>query len=627
MKNRMKYAGIFAAVALLFAASVRTTVRAEEEPLYPYEKSYSAVLVGDLTTPGTRNSQHINDYITGNLKENFKYLSPDYSGWVEFSDYVGELKRSIPLPASWPDELDACIDANGVLRYKCATCGRYGYCIDAQVYGCYDSKGRLVVSGWRSELIYCDGCTPCEYEEYRQGVTVGNIGQEGSSPILNEELLEEPDTLVVENGVVVGFLPPPESSYRLPTEEDATYVPGKYYDGGTSSVVSEGGNGGYGFKGIYVHPGIEDWAHQGRAGLTIQPDPGIKETRHENEVMAEIASKVGQTLNGETGRYIQKTMEDGEEHFGVEIMDKKSNGVPDSAPFGYHFYNAYHEYVNLGEWMYWAYSGCIHIWNNPLDAFYYIGKGIGAGADQSATNYGVSIAPTKCLKPYPTGAHGYCADCGKQVEVGLFYSTPETLSVIRRVKNGTSYIFLCPNHSAIHSRPTSINLSGREFKYLNGIVDNECDITHACREVGLNQYVLLFESNSPDPAFFPNYSYTESGYFYDVFDERQVPYVSEGTELAYNPSSLYTLDNGRKVYGSPSIVKSKNEIPAPKFNSRGYIFDGWLLWNGTDWVPVGKTPTWEEIFVKLGSTNNNLAFDMAIIKLKATWITPSTALH
>lgn len=551
---------------------------------------HSAEKVASFVTAGSygRTNQHVADYANGLCKSGWKVSLADGS-WVSYASYNGVLKSSVPLPSSWPSSLYAVIDSNGCLRYKCATCSGYNYAVDAELYGYYDSNGTLTVTGWTMQMAYCENCTPLSqwdnvYDsvspEYRTKWAVGSV-----------------------DGQVVG-------QEFVPDEQDY----------------------GYGYQGVYVYNNLQrlnlmkkrgDGSYELYSDFSLAIDPGVLESTNAKEYLEGLIAKKGQTI-GSTGKYI---FNDETGRPGVEILDKLSNNVSDS--FGYHIYKAHHEYINLGQWEFAANKHCTHVTSGDSQDIYrnfgYGGKTLG-GKTFGVEGYGFVQTGLPCGFNYPAGGLGFCSDCGEMI-TGLTYATPETLSTVRRVKNGVGYIYVCPVAAPVHGRCTDMIVDGTTFKYLKGHVENERIFLHACDESSVNQYYLQFESNSPDASFFGDSSYTVGGYFYSIYEDgKSVLYTPEGQTLAFDFFHPTVLENGRVIMADVTPTTSKNKVDGPTFNSKGYIFKEWELYNGSSWVSIGANPTWQQIVSKIGTTSDLLKNDGGIIRLRAQWTTPAAVL-
>lgn len=560
---------------------------------------HNAEKVASFVASGSygRTNQHVADYANGNCKNGWKVRLADGS-WVSYEDYNGILKASVPTPSSWPASLHAVIDANGCLRYKCPTCSGYQYAIDAELYGYYDNSGVLTVTGWTAQMAYCGNCTPLSawnnvYDsvsgEYSAGYKVGSV-----------------------DGQVVG-------QEFVPDEQDSSY----------------------GYHGVYVYNGLtmlhlaRNAAGQKVVGnvqsdMVLAFDPGILDGANTEEYIKNMKAKQGQMI-GNTGKYILYEDEDGDVHPAVEITNKVTNNVNTS--FGYHTYEAYHEYVNFEKWVYYGNKNCVQRSQanddaSPYQIFAYENKIIGALDGMEGGEYGTYgyYAKRKCGYQHLASTMGFCADCGERV-TPIIYATPETMSTVRRVKNGMGYLCVCPVQSQWHDRCSNMVLDGTTFRYIYGHVETSNDIIHACKESCVNQYYLQFESNSPDPAFFENSSYKVGGYFYKIYEDgKNMYYTPEGQRLAYDFYSRTVLENGNVIMASVTPTSSRNSVDEPKFNSKGYDFAGWELYDGSSWVSVGKNPTWKDIVSKIGGSNDLLKNDGSVIRLRAQWTAPTAVL-
>lgn len=471
--------------------------------------------------------------------ENESYANTN--NWKYFSGFKGSMltgwNTNNDSCKTWPSDwsggpLGVRLGSDGIVYYTCTGDGNTNArFVDFKEYGYYDQNNILHLTGY-SGYLYCPTC--CE---------AGKVGN---------------------NYAYAGRTSGSGGTYRVLTKSSGQYQGMYVYpasltnnDGGRV-IATDPSFEGEGYS-ITIHQHLENLSNKNYTNL-VSGTTGVYETSEfvdgsQNGKYVKYSDGVKFTTNANG----QVALPDGgwanypSTNFAIKITNPLSNNVVSS--FGHHTYRKYYDKINFSYWWLCSHGLCIHnsAGDNNFSPLNYGGKTLGLGSNgwNYVNPYGA------CGHNYEKGYAGVCADCGEKV-TALVYASPQTISSIRSVKNGTEYYYFCPN--AINNMRLS---DGTVFYYLYSQVENQFKFKHSCIAVGKNQYFLEFNTNSPEPSYFKNSSYKVGGFFYDVYtDNTNVEYVPEGGSVEF----------GRNV----PTIKSKNTIPNPTWDSKGYIFAGWV---------------------------------------------------
>ena len=223
--------------------------------------------------------------------------------------------------------------------------------------------------------------------------------------------------------------------------------------------------------------------------------------------------------------------------YALKINSPANNGVSSSAPVGYHYVKKNYEYINVGYWVANSYHSCIHSGIKNI-----------SGIDES------------CHKTYLQGAYAFCADCGRPIgddsvlngKPYIFYGTADTLGSIKRIRNGSSYIYYCPNQKPATGLPPYTTDAHTETAFA---------ISHQCVGTAPNRATITFNSNFPGGG-----DVFKEDYFYNVFEN------NKDLWYASNPSGTKDYESLKEVGRWRS---SQYTSSFPSTTRKGYSFEGW----------------------------------------------------
>lgn len=531
-------------------------------------------LSGDYSTYVTGYPSMIKAKNTG-----WKYGTIDYD-WLGYdtngSDSIwGNLPGDWQKNSSWNTNnggLNLHLSNNGVVYYTHSACGNASaYIVNFMEFGYYDLDGVLHLKGW-SGYPYCSNCMNAGSLELKRvgKTTIGedsgdSYTQRPSTSGYYQGVYVYPENLKSVYGKHVITTDPAYQGrgYRESYESFLSYLGGLTYESGSLPNTT----------GVHRTGSFIDGSNN---GYYVKLDTGAK----------------FKTAAGDDVSFPMDITK-----YAVKISNPASNGAANRV--GYHPYRKYYEYINFGYWQLCSHGLCIHSERdqNIFADIYWKGTNVGKGG------WNKFNLRNKCGKNYEKGYIGVCADCGGRVS-HLVYATPETISSIRRVENGATYLYFCPRDIG------NMTLGGDKLYYLYSQVENSWTFHHACVAQSVNQYYLHFYPNKNDDGIFSGTEYFQGGYFYNVF--------SDGTMVEYADENT-TIEWGDSV----GKLASKNTINDPSWYYYGYDFDGWAMKDASgNYLKdssgnIIKFTTWQQVSSKY--SEDAFVQNGAHFNLYATW--------
>lgn len=232
---------------------------------------------------------------------------------------------------------------------------------------------------------------------------------------------------------------------------------------------------------------------------------------------------------------------------------RKTNKQSDMT--GKHYYTGIPDNIYIGKWVYSTGGICCHWGSNKM---------------------GIKTHEIQCGAAYQNRYLGYCADCGRVIDLYITGSS-DTMQSIDQVPNGSCYYYLCPHEKYVGLK--------------EGDMEQGADFTHKCPyTVSANQYKIKYNfnyvsgskinSSKPDSSM-------EKGYY-------------------YNNATLY---EGRPVRSKTTLMDGI----LLQSNCNGYLFDGWYT------APNGgvKVETWADL--QAATPSSVLNVDESVINVYAHW--------